>query len=48
MHKGLVIGLLFLLLASCTGDRKVQEMLDRVKGYMNVEEMIKLGWIIKF
>ena len=36
MHKGLyIIGLLFLLLASCTGDREVRALLDRAEVLMD-------------
>ena len=36
MHKGIyIIGLLFLLLASCTGDREVRALLDRAEVLMD-------------
>ena len=38
MHKGIyILGLLFLLLASCTGDKEVRALLDRAEGYLPAE-----------
>ena len=38
MHKGIyIIGVLFLLLASCTGDKEVRALLDRAEGYLPAE-----------
>ena len=35
MHKGIyIIGLLFLLLASCTGDKEVRALLERAEAYL--------------